>query len=129
MGVCAAIKVDGLRCKARAIRGSEWCYGHDPDRSVERQRNASKGGRRGGRGRGSSCGELTAIKERLASLYEDLRDGKVEPKVGAVASQIANVQIRALEVERKLKETQEFEQRITELEGRFSAVERSSWAS
>ncbi len=129
MATCAAIKADGVRCKLRAMKGSQHCFNHDRNHAEARRRNAAKGGRRGGRGRGTSGGELTAIKERLASLYEDLVEGKVEPKVGAVASQIANVQIRALEVERKLKETQEFEQRITELEGRFSAVERSSWAS
>jgi hypothetical protein len=123
---CAAIKTDGLRCKARAARGSQWCWNHDPGNSQARKSNASKGGRRGGRGRGSSCGELTVIKERLAVLYEDLVGGKVEPKVAAVAAQIANAQVRLLETERKLKEAQVFEQRIAELEGRFSEADRTS---
>jgi hypothetical protein len=26
MSVCAAIKPDGLRCKARAMKSSEWCF-------------------------------------------------------------------------------------------------------
>jgi DNA polymerase I len=47
MSVCAAIKQDGLRCKARTMKGSEWCFNHHPDQSEERRRHASKGGKRG----------------------------------------------------------------------------------
>lgn len=133
MTLCAAIKQNGLRCRSRAMKGSEYCYGHAPGRSEQRRANASKGGRRGGRSRRSnSGGELADIKERLARLYEDLREGEVEPKVGAVAAQIANVQIRLLEMERRLAESEEFEQRVAELEARFSEADRispSSWAS
>jgi hypothetical protein len=42
MSVCAAIKPDGLRCKARAMKGSQWCFNHHPDHSDERRRNAPK---------------------------------------------------------------------------------------
>ena len=31
MGFCAAIKPDGVRCKARAMKSSEWCFNHNPD--------------------------------------------------------------------------------------------------
>jgi hypothetical protein len=72
---------------------------------------------------------LRAIKERLASLYEDLRDGRVDPKLGAVAAQVVNVQVRLLETERKLKETEIFEERIAALEDRFSEADTSLWAS
>jgi hypothetical protein len=63
LSVCAAIKPDGARCKARAMKGSQWCFNHHPDYSQERQRNASKGGRRGGRGRPGP---------QLHTLLEDL---------------------------------------------------------
>jgi len=31
------------------MKGSQWCFNHHPDHSEERQRNASKGGKCGGR--------------------------------------------------------------------------------
>jgi len=53
MSVCSGIRVDGGRCKAQAMRNSAFCLGHDPDQAEARRRRASKGGKRGGRGRPS----------------------------------------------------------------------------
>jgi hypothetical protein len=70
------------------MRNSQWCIGHDPDQAEARRRRASKGGKRGGRGRPTS--ELG----RLASRFEDLADkvlsGEVERGLGAVAGQLLN---------------------------------------
>ena len=52
MAKCAFIKPGGDRCGARAMKGYETCYGHRPDLAEERKRNASRGGKRGGRERG-----------------------------------------------------------------------------
>ncbi len=88
MALCSGIKADGGRCKAQAMRNSQWCIGHDPDQAEARRRRASKGGKRGGRGRPTS--ELG----RLASRFEDLADkvlsGEVERGLGAVAGQLLN---------------------------------------
>ena len=51
MALCSGTKADGGRCKAQAMHGSEWCIGHDPDKAQTRRLRASKGGKRGGRGR------------------------------------------------------------------------------
>jgi len=68
------------------MRGTTWCIGHDPDQAEARQRRASKGGKRGGRGRPSS--ELA----RLAARFEELADWvlreEVERGIGAVAGQL-----------------------------------------
>jgi hypothetical protein len=45
-------------------------------------------------------------------------DGSTDKAVGAVASQILNVYLRALETERKWKELGEIEERISILEDR-----------
>jgi hypothetical protein len=47
------------------MKGYPTCYGHRPDLAEERRRNASKGGKRGGRGRSQT--ELTDIKTRLSA--------------------------------------------------------------
>ena len=114
MARCARIKADGQRCKADAMPGVEWCYSHDPERAEQRRRNASKGGRSGGRGRGS--GEITALKAQLAEMVETVLSGVVSTAPYAVANQLINTRLRAIEIERKAKETDELEARLEELE-------------
>jgi hypothetical protein len=86
MALCSGIKADGGRCKAQAMRGSEWCIGHDPDRAEARRRRASKGGKRGGRGRPSS--ELARLQKRFEELADMVLAGEVERGMGAVAGQL-----------------------------------------
>lgn len=95
MSSCSGITGAGGRCKAIAITGSDYCYAHHPDRADARRRSASKGGKRGGRGRPSV--EVSALKVQLSDLYAGVLDGTTEPKVGAVAAQIANVRARLVE--------------------------------
>jgi len=88
MSKCSAIKANGQRCGGRAIDGSQWCWNHDPAYAEARQRNASKGGKRGGRGRPSA--ELARLQERFEELAEKVLSGEVERGVGAVAGQLLN---------------------------------------
>jgi hypothetical protein len=114
MSQCAGIKADGGRCRAQAIRDNQWCVNHHPDYEEARKRRASKGGKRGGRGR--PVVEIVSIKDRLADLYDSVLTGEVEPKVAAVAGQIANVRTRLVETELKVREQQELEERLEALE-------------
>ena len=114
MALCAGIKADGGRCGAQAIRNTEWCFNHHPDYEEARRRRASRGGKRGGRGRPQT--ELANIKQRLSDLADEVLDGTVDKGKGAVASQILNVLLRALSVELKLREQKEILERVAELE-------------
>jgi len=116
MSSCSGVRADGGRCRAQAMRKSEWCVGHDPDKAEARHRRASKGGKAGGRGRPQR--ELADIKQRLSQLADGVLNGEVETGVGAVASQILNVFLRAVSVELKAKEQEEFV-------GRMEALEKS----
>src|SRR5215213_11047143 len=102
MSRCAAIKPNGERCKVEAIADAEWCWSHHPDYQQARRRRASKGGKRGGRGRPQA--ELSEIKHRLSDLADDVLAGEVDKGVAAVASQVLNVYLRAVSVELKAKE-------------------------
>ena len=113
MGSCSGITGAGGRCKAIAISGSDYCHAHHPDRADARRRSASKGGKRGGRGRPSV--ELSELKGQLSDLYAAVLDGTTEPKVGAVAAQIANVRARLVETELKVKEVEELEAKLEEM--------------
>jgi hypothetical protein len=70
------------------MRNSQWCINHDPDKAEARRRRASKGGKRGGRGRPSV--ELARLQARFEDLAEKVLSGEVERGVGAVAGQLLN---------------------------------------
>jgi hypothetical protein len=114
MSRCAAIKPNGERCKVEAIADAEWCWSHHPDYQQARRRRATKGGKRGGRGRPQA--ELAGIKQRLSELADDVLEGKQDKGVAAVASQVLNVYLRAVSVELKAREQLELIERLEALE-------------
>jgi hypothetical protein len=114
MAFCSGIKADGGRCKAQAIRGSAYCVGHDPERAKARRRRASKGGRRGGRGR--PVAELASLRDQNAGIRHRLLEGELLPGVAAVAIQSLNCDIRAVATTLKAKEQEELIERLESLE-------------
>ena len=96
------------------MRDSDYCINHDPDQAEARRRRASRGGKRGGRGRPLT--ELAAVKHRLIDLADAVLDGEQDRGRAAVAGQLLNTAIRALEIERKWHEIDVLEGRIAELE-------------
>jgi hypothetical protein len=111
---CSAIKADNDRCKVEAMPGDEWCWNHHPDYEEARRRRASKGGKRGGRSRPRI--ELSDLKAQLQDLVRDVLAGDLETGRAAVANQLINTRLRAVELERKIRETEELEARIGALE-------------
>ena len=111
---CAGIKRDGGRCAVVVGPGQSHCYAHDPGRAEERRRNASRGGKRGGRGRPQA--ELSDVKRRLSDLVDDVLEGRKDRGDAAVAGQLLNTYIRAVGVELKVREQQEIVERLEELE-------------
>ncbi len=114
MALCSGIKADGGRCRAQAMRNSQYCIGHDPDQAEARRRRASKGGKRGGRGRPQA--ELANIKARLSDLADDVLEGTTDRQDAAVVGQLLNTVIRAVSVELKAREQLELIERLEALE-------------
>jgi hypothetical protein len=110
MSTCAGINRDGGRCAVVVGLGQSHCYAHDPDRSQERRRNASRGGRSKG------TGELGELKKRIKDLAAGVLDGTADRGRAAVANQLYNTLIRAIEQERKLRELGELAERLEALE-------------
>jgi hypothetical protein len=96
---------------------SDRCWSHHPDYEQARRRRASKGGLRGGRGRTSEMGEL---KAQLRELAEKVLTGQVETGRAAVAGQLYNALLRAIETTRKIREQEEVLARLDALETRQS---------
>ncbi len=110
---CSATTSEGERCKLEATHGS-YCWSHAPELAQERSRRARRGGKAGGRGRGS--GALSEVKREIRAVVAGVLSGRVERGVGAVVFQGYNTLLKAVEVERKIREQEEFEARLEALE-------------
>jgi hypothetical protein len=114
MTKCSGITQAGTACKGIPIDGSQWCYVHHPDRTNERRRHGSKGGKRGGRGR--PIAELGTLRDENAEIRRRLLEGELLPNVAAVAVQSINTDIRAVGATLKAREQEEITERLEELE-------------
>ena len=101
------------------MRDSAYCIGHDPDQAEARRRRASKGGKRGGRGR--PIAELGNLREENADIRRRLLEGELAPNVAAVAVQSINTDIRAVGAALKARAQEELTERLEALE---TAVEQ-----
>ena len=110
MFVCPGLKRDGGRCTVVVSGPNDYCYQHDPARATERRRNASKASK------SRPSRELSGIKAQLEDLTQDVLSGNLETSRAAVANQLLNTRLRAIEAERRIKETEELEGRIADLE-------------
>ena len=64
----------------------------------------------------------------LKDLYAAVLGGDVGRKAAAVANQIANTQLRAIELERRIREHNELEGRLDELESLLDEAESRTHA-
>ncbi len=124
MSLCSGIRADGGRCQAQAMRNSEWCINHHPDRSEVRRLRASKGGKRGGRGR--PIAELARLRDENADIRRRLLEGELLPNVAAVAVQSINTDIRGVGAAMKAREQEELVERLTALEEGLEQNKRGS---
>src|SRR5829696_282680 len=107
---CAAKTRNGRPCRGLVRPGGDYCPAHDPARQEARRRSASKAAR------SKPGGEIRALKNQLKTLADDVLARRVDPKAGAVVTQVANAYARLIELERRIKENEEFEARIVALE-------------
>ncbi len=119
MSVCGFIKASGERCRAQAMKESQWCYVHDPALEEKRQRNNSKGGRRGGKGRPSTV--IQRLQARLEELAEMVLEGEVDQDLASTAGRLLNYSGNQMKNFLAAREAEDLEERLAELE---EALER-----
>ena len=110
MSVCRATKRNGEPCTLPAHGPHGLCWAHNPENAEKRRRGASRGGR------AKAGTEIRAIKARLSGLADDVLAGDVETGRAAVANQILNSVLRAIDLQRRVRESEEFEERLAALE-------------
>src|SRR5215212_2115191 len=103
MAVCAGTKRDGSRCTATVEPPQTYCWWHDPENAEERRRAASKAGR------SRPNRELAGFKALLEDLIEQVLAVDLQTGPAAVANQLINTRLRAIEHERKIRETENLE--------------------
>jgi hypothetical protein len=123
MASCAGIKRDGGRCTVIVNGSQTYCYQHDPKRAEERRRNASRAAR------SKPSRELAGIKQRLSNLADDVLADKVDKGAAAVAGQLLNTYLRAVSVELKVREAEDLERRMVELEVLVAARKERTWGA
>jgi len=118
VSTCKATKRNGEPCTLPANGQQGLCWAHDPKNAERRRKGASRGGR------AKASRELPSIKTLLEDLTERVLSGELETGRAAVANQLINTRLRAIEQERKNKETEELAERVEELERRLSVNQR-----
>jgi hypothetical protein len=86
------------------------CWAHDPKNAQKRRKGQSRGGK------GKPTTEIRALKAQLEDLATGVLAGTVDRGNAVVVNQILNTRARLIELERKVKETEELEERIERLE-------------
>jgi hypothetical protein len=97
--LCSATTKAGKPCQRPAQGHGDYCLGHDPDRVAERRRTASRGGR------GKVNKEARAVRELVYHLTEQVLCGELETSILYAAVAAQNTKLKALEVERRLEES------------------------
>ncbi len=123
MARCSGSKRDGGQCTAIVKPSQTYCYAHDPERAGERRRNASRAAR------SKPNREILDIKNHLKELTLEVLSGAVATAPYAVANQLINTRLRAVELERKVKETEELEERIERLEEQSTQRGGRKWGA
>jgi uncharacterized Zn finger protein (UPF0148 family) len=111
MTQCIGVKREGSLCQNVATRGSDYCPAHDPARAEARSRSASKAARSKKPHR-----ELSDIKEQVLELVAAIQTKEIDRQDAAICGQLYNVVLRAITVDLKVTEFEDFERRIEELE-------------
>jgi glutathione S-transferase len=69
--------------------------------------------------------ELSSIKALLEDLTERVLSGELSTAQAAIANQLANTRLRAIDLERKIPETEELAERLEALEGVLKGRKRA----
>ena len=69
---------------------------------------------------------VKAIKDQIQDMVDKTLSGLLDRGAAAVCGQLLNIKLRAIEVERKVRETEEFEERLAQIEASLSERRLSS---
>ena len=107
--LCPATKRNGEPCSLLATDADGLCWAHSPRHADKRKEIAAKGGR------SRVGGELVGVKAEIRDVIEAVRSEMLERSTGAVIFQGYNTLLKAVDTERRIRETEELTREIGEL--------------
>jgi hypothetical protein len=113
---CSAVKPNGERCTLPATGQHGLCWAHAPENAEKRRRTAARGGR------GKANREVARLKEELRALKDDVLRGSVDRNDASVVVQVYRVLKDLIELERRVKETDELAAEIEELKREYGVA-------
>ena len=113
---CNAVKPNGERCTLPATGQHGLCWAHAPENAEKRRRTAARGGR------GKANREIVRIKDELKALKDDVLKGSVDRNDAAVVVQVYRVLKDLIELERRVKETDQLAIEIEELKREYGTA-------
>ena len=100
---CKFINENGERCQAFAIKGSDYCFFHDPVKLQERIEACKKGGKAGTRKvlpeSSVKIRSLTDIVRLLESTINDVRTGQIDVRIANSVAYLSGVLRQVMEQE------------------------------
>ena len=123
MASCRATKANGEPCTLAATGPQGLCWAHDPANREKRSRMASRAAR------SKPNRELSSIKALLEDLTERVLSGDLDTGRAAVANQLVNTRLRAIEQERKMRELEELAERLEALEEQLESKGSRTWGA
>ena len=110
MAACKAKRSDGSVCQAPAMDGADLCFFHNPDTRAARQEASRRGG-------GRRVVELPEAESLTPERVRAILAGVIEAAAsGAMDSATARTVGYLLQIEARIREGSELEQRVTALE-------------
>ena len=109
MNRCRATKANGEPCTLAANGPHGFCWAHDPANREKRRRQAS----RAARAKGNR--EVLLLKEEIKGVISDVKTGELDRNDAAVMIQGYRALKGFIELERRVKETDELAAEIEDL--------------
>lgn len=118
MNSCDFIKTNGERCQAKAMKGSNYCFTHNPDTELEKHLAVVKGGLNSKKVKLGLKPLSIKNPQEIARLLEDtineVRSGEMPTNIANTIGYLAGHTLKAYE-------TDKLEDKVLELEAVLSA--------
>ena len=132
---CKFVDENGEPCEAFALKGSEYCWFHDPDKLQERIEACKKGGKVGTREvlpeSNVKINSLKDIVRLLESTINDVRTGKVDVRIANSVAYLSGVLRQVMEqefLEKRIDTLEKEVDRVNQVRSRGSApLTTSRW--
>ena len=113
---CRGIKRNGEPCSLSANGPDGYCWAHSPQHAEERRRMASRAGK------SKPTAEVHLLKDEIKTLISDVKAGDLDRNDAGVMIQGYRALKDFIELERRVKETDELAAQIAELKREFDTA-------